>query len=111
VHNHGNLRRDFTYIDDIVDGFVRAVNQPLGYEVINLGNNSPVVLLDFIELLEGALGIEAKKNYLPMQQGDVYETYANIEKAKRLLGFAPQTEFRTGIHHFTEWFRTYFAHT
>jgi len=107
IFNNGDLRRDFTYIDDIVEGFTLAINKPLGYEVINLGNGRPVELLHFVELLEKALGKTAKKNMLPMQQGDVYETYADTTKAKELLGFQAKTNFEEGIQSFADWYRSY----
>lgn len=109
IYNNGDLRRDFTYIDDITDGFVRAVEQPLGYEILNLGNGKPVELLSFVSALESALGLTAQKNLLPMQPGDVYETFADITKAQDLLGYAPQTDFSTGIKAFAEWFKMYRA--
>jgi UDP-glucuronate 4-epimerase len=109
IYNNGDLRRDFTYIDDITDGFVRAVEQPLGYEILNLGNGKPVELLAFVSALESALGLTAQKNLLPMQPGDVYETFADITKAQDLLGYAPQTDFLTGIKAFAEWFKMYRA--
>jgi len=108
IYNHGNLRRDFTYIDDIVDGFVRAVNTPLGFEIINLGNGTPVELVTFVELLEKELGIQAKKNLLPMQTGDVFETFADTHKAKKLLGFEAHTSFAEGIKSFVSWYREYY---
>lgn len=108
IYNEGDLRRDFTYIDDIVDGFVRAVNTPLGYEVLNLGNGNPIELLSFITLLEQELGLEAQKNMLPMQQGDVYETYADTTKAKEKLGFEAKTDFATGIKKFVAWYQEYY---
>ncbi len=107
IFNNGDLRRDFTYIDDIVDGFVRAVEKPLGYEIINLGNGKPVELMDFVKALEEALGIEAKKNMLPMQQGDVFETYADTTKAKELLAFEAKTDFYEGVKKFVDWFKDY----
>lgn len=107
IYNNGDLRRDFTYIDDIVAGFVLALQKPLGYEVINLGNGKPVELLHFVELLEDSLGVQARKNFLPMQQGDVYETYADTTKAKALLGFEAKTSFADGIQSFAQWFRSY----
>jgi len=108
IYNNGDLRRDFTYIDDIVQGFVLAIKTPLDYEVINLGNGSPIELLSFIELLEKALGKTAKKNLLPMQQGDVYETYADTTKAKELLGFEAKTDFETGVANFVAWYKQYY---
>ncbi len=107
VFNEGDLRRDFTYIDDIVEGFVLALEKPLGYEVINLGNGSPVELMDFIGLMEREMDVVAKKEYLPMQTGDVYETYADTSKAKELLGFEAKTSFADGVAAFTKWFKGY----
>ena len=107
IYNNGDLRRDFTYIDDIVDGFVKAVEKPLGYEIINLGNGKPVELIDFVTSLEQVLGVEAKKNMMEMQSGDVYETFADTTKAKELLGFESQTDFHEGIKKFAEWFVEY----
>lgn len=108
VYNQGDLRRDFTHIDDIVAGFVRAVEQPLGFEIINLGLGKPTELLTYIELLEQDLGIAAEKNMLPMQPGDMYETYADTTKAKELLGFAAQVDIESGVRSFTEWFTGYY---
>jgi UDP-glucuronate 4-epimerase len=108
IYNHGDLKRDFTYIDDIVEGFVAAVQQPLKYNIINIGYGAPVKLLDFVELLETALGKPAIKNMLPMQQGDVYETYADTTKAKELLGFAPKMDFKNGVTAFVDWYRGYY---
>jgi UDP-glucuronate 4-epimerase len=109
IYNQGDLRRDFTYIDDIVAGFVKAVDTPLGYSVINLGNGRPVELMRFVELLEKELEVDANKNFLPMQQGDVYETYAETTKAKELLGFESQIDFPEGIHEFVNWYKKYYA--
>lgn len=109
VYNDGNLERDFTYIDDIVAGFALAVQKPQPYEIINLGNGAPVKLMDFISMLETELGVTGKKNFLPMQPGDVYSTYADTTKAKALLGFESQTSFTTGIQEFVRWFRSYTA--
>lgn len=107
VYNHGKLRRDFTYIHDIVAGFALAVETPLGYELVNLGRGEPVELLHYIELLEQALGKDAKKNFLPMQPGDVLETYADTEKAQRVLAYQPQTSIEDGIKQFAEWYQSY----
>jgi len=109
VYNNGDLRRDFTYIADIVEGFVQAIKKPLGYEVVNLGNGQPVDLLYFIELLEKNLGVQAKKNLMPMQQGDVYETYADTTKAKAYLDFRAQTSLEEGMALFTQWYKDYYA--
>ena len=108
IYNNGDLRRDFTYIDDIVQGFVSALENPFDYEVINLGNGSPVELLTFVDLLEKELSQTAIKNMLPMQQGDVYETYADTTKAKELLGFESQTSFETGVKNFVTWYQSYY---
>lgn len=108
IYNQGDLRRDFTYIDDIVEGFVRAIETPLGYEIINLGNGSPVALLDFVEALEKKLGVVARKNLLPMQEGDVYETYADITKARELLGYEPKTSFDDGVQAFVDWYNNFY---
>jgi len=108
IYNNGNLRRDFTYIDDIVEGFVAAIKKPLGYEVVNLGNGRPVELMQFVELLEKSLGVQAQKRMLPMQQGDVFETYADTSKAKELLGFQAVTAFEQGIEVFARWYREYY---
>ena len=108
IYNHGDLRRDFTYIDDIVEGFVQAVHTPLGYEIINIGNGHPVKLLEFVELLEAQLGRPADRNLLPMQQGDVYETYADTTKAKELLGFTAKTDLADGMQVFVDWYQQYY---
>jgi UDP-glucuronate 4-epimerase len=106
IYNNGNHRRDFTYIDDIVEGFVLALQKSFDFEIFNLGNGKPTALLDFVTVLERELGVEAKKNLRPMQPGDVYETYADISKAKDMLGYAPKTDFETGVRMFVEWFKT-----
>lgn len=108
IYNHGDLKRDFTYIDDIVTGFVQAVKTPLGFEVVNLGNGSPVTLLDFVALLETELGITAEKNMLPMQTGDVYETFADTTKAKQQLQFSAETSLEQGIPKFVAWYKAYY---
>ena len=108
IYNNGEQRRDFTYIDDIVSGFVLALEQPLGYEIVNLGNGKPVELMRFIQLLEQAFGKTASKNMQPAQQGDVTETYADTRKAKALLGFESKTDLETGIASFVTWYQSYF---
>ncbi|MFT7644852.1 MAG: UDP-glucuronate 4-epimerase [Candidatus Paceibacteria bacterium] len=109
IYNKGKLRRDFTYIDDIVAGFVLAVEKPVGYEVVNIGRGETVELMDYIKKLETALGSEAKKNFLPMQAGDVYETYADTTKAKNLFGYKSQTSVESGVEKFVEWYQSYYA--
>jgi UDP-glucuronate 4-epimerase len=108
VYNHGNMKRDFTYIDDIVDGTVRALRRPSAYEIFNLGNSNSVGLMEFIAILEEELGQMAEKNMLPMQPGDVAETYADIQKSKTILGFEPKTPLREGIRNFVSWYRGYY---
>ena len=125
VFNHGALERDFTYVDDIVEGTVRVLDQPpvpdptyrkdhpdparsdAPWRVYNIGNHSPVGLLDFIAILEDVLGIEAQKNFLPMQPGDVLATYADVDDLRRDIGFEPRTALREGLSRFVEWFRAY----
>jgi UDP-glucuronate 4-epimerase len=126
VFNHGKMRRDFTYIDDIVEGVVRVLDtvpQPnpawsgvapdpgtskAPYRIYNIGNNQPVELMHFIEVLEACLGGKAEKQLLPMQAGDVPETYADVDDLMRDVGFRPSTPITTGIARFVEWYRTYY---
>jgi UDP-glucuronate 4-epimerase len=113
VFNHGKLQRDFTYIDDIVEGVIRIFEQPpTGAEkhtVYNIGNHQPVELMDFIGELEKALGKEAEKTYLPMQEGDVLITYADTKKLREAIGFAPSTPLKKGIKDFVDWYQAYHA--
>lgn len=111
VYNEGNLRRDFTHIDDIVRGFTKAIEKPLGYEIINLGRGEAVPLLEYIDLLEAALGVTAKRNLLPMQPGDVYETFADTTKAKELLDFTATVPIAAGIDSFAHWYQSYYPTT
>lgn len=126
VFNYGKMQRDFTYIDDVVEGIVRVIdkipepnpdwsgddpdpsssNAP--YKLYNIGNNSPVELLMFIELLEDCLGMKAKKNMLPLQPGDVPVTYADVDDLVRDVGFKPNTPIEVGIVRFVEWYRSYY---
>ncbi len=108
IYNNGDMRRDYTYIDDIVEGFKLAAEKPLGYEILNIGNGAPVELLAFVEVLEKELGITAEKNMLPMQQGDVYETFADTSKAKELLGFEAKVDFPEGVKNFVKWYKEYY---
>jgi len=112
VFNHGEMRRDFTYIDDIVAGVIAAADMdPLPGEgaarhrVYNIGNNKPERLMDFIAAIEDAAGRKAEKIMLPMQPGDVHETYANIDRISADLGFAPTTSLAEGIPQFVDWFK------
>jgi UDP-glucuronate 4-epimerase len=109
VFNNGLMRRDFTYIDDIIDGTVASLGRPARYEIFNLGNSQSVELLDFIRMLEEELGIKAEKRMLPMQPGDVEETSAEISRSRDLLGFEPKTSLRDGIRKFLAWYRSYYS--
>lgn len=108
VFNNGKMRRDFTFIDDIVKGIKRSLEKSYPYEVFNLGNNSPVELEYFISLIEKAMGKEAKKDYLPLQPGDVVETYADIEYTKEKLDWQPETSIEEGVEEFISWYRRYY---
>lgn len=108
VYNFGNMQRDFTYIDDIVDGTIAATERPVPYEIYNLGNSISVRLLEFIGILEEELGQVAEKNMMPMQPGDVAETFADIKKSRKDLGFNPKTPLKEGIKEFVAWYRAYY---
>jgi UDP-glucuronate 4-epimerase len=112
VFNNGDMSRDFTYIDDIVDGVVGIVaqEQSSGHVVYNIGNNKPTELLDFISMLEDKLGSKAVMNLMPMQKGDVYSTYADISDINRLTGFSPSTSLSVGLGQWVEWFRQWRGH-
>jgi len=105
VYNFGNMKRDFTYVADIVEGILLALRKEFDHEIINLGNNNPVALNYFIELIEKATGKQANKKMMEMQSGDVPVTCADISKAKRLLGWEPKTSIEEGIKRFVEWFK------
>jgi UDP-glucuronate 4-epimerase len=113
VYNHGRMKRDFTYVDDIVEGLVRVLDtrpaaQP-PYKVYNIGNHQPVELLDFIAVLEDCLGKKAERRLLPMQPGDVPATFADVDELMRDVGFRPDTPIEEGIRRFTEWYREYYG--
>ena len=108
IYNFGRMKRDFTYIDDIVDGTISALNSPFRYEIFNLGNSKAVELMELVKIVQEELGLEVEKNFLPLQAGDVPETYANIEKTRRMLSFNPKTSLRTGIRKFLTWYRDYY---
>lgn len=128
VFNQGNMRRDFTYIDDVVQGVIRAAarvavpdpdwnsadpdpgTSSAPYRVYNIGNNQPVELLRMIQVLEDALGTKAVTNMLPMQPGDVPETYADVDDLVRDVGFRPGTSLEVGLGRFVEWYRGYYTH-
>jgi len=107
VYNFGNMQRDFTYIDDIIDGTVAAIDLEAKNELFNLGNHHPEPLSALIELLEKNLGKKANINYLPMQAGDVTSTYSDITHSQALLGFLPKVTLAEGIHKFISWYTTY----
>ncbi|EKE08176.1 MAG: NAD-dependent epimerase/dehydratase [uncultured bacterium] len=107
VFNYGRMKRDFTYIDDIVNGTVAAIDLEAPCEIFNLGNHCPVSLLSLIQTLEEALGKEAIQEMLPMQTGEVLETFADIEKSQTLLNFHPRVSLQEGILQFVDWFKWY----
>lgn len=116
IYNNGDMYRDFTYIDDIVEGVENILCNPPAenakgarYKVYNIGNNKPVKLMDYIETLEKCLGKTAKKEYLPMQPGDVYQTYADVSELMRDYGFKPDTSIEEGLSRFVDWYRTYYG--
>ena len=126
VFNHGKMQRDFTFIDDIVEGVVRVLDKPAvpnpnfdakqpdpgtsnaPYRVFNIGNNQPVKLMEYIDALETTLGRIAEKNFLPMQPGDVPATYADTIELDAWVGFKPNTPVREGVSRFVEWYRDYY---
>lgn len=126
VYNFGKMKRDFTYIDDVIEGVVRVMKQPpqanlkgnnnqldtaistAPYKLYNIGNNSPVELMSFIEVIEKTLGKTAQKQLLPIQPGDVLCTYADVDDLTRDVGFKPTTTIDQGISHFVEWYKTYY---
>lgn len=126
VYNNGDMRRDFTYIEDIVEGILRIqdviptvdenwtvetgspATSGAPYRVYNIGHGSPVKLMDYIEALEVALGIEAKKNFMPMQPGDVYATYADTQDLFSATGYQPQVKVKEGVQAFVDWYRGFY---
>jgi UDP-glucuronate 4-epimerase len=126
VFNYGQHKRDFTYIDDIVEGVVRTLDRvatpnpewrgdepdpgtsKAPYRLYNIGNHEPVELMRFIEILENCLGKKAEKNFLPMQDGDVPATFADVDDLMRDVGYAPRTSIETGIARFVDWYRDYY---
>ncbi len=115
IYNHGDMMRDFTYIDDIVTGVKNILCNPpkqdengAAYKIYNIGNNKPEKLMDYIATLEKCLGREAQKEYLPMQPGDVYETYADVQELIDDFGFKPSTTIEEGLERFAQWFLEYY---
>ncbi len=109
VFNHGDMQRDFTYIDDIVEGTIRVLDRPSRYAVYNIGNHQPVELLDYIAALGRALGKEPRLEMQPMQPGDVKATYADTSALQKAVGFAPSTPLGVGLERFAQWFRQYYG--
>ncbi|GBD73071.1 Protein CapI [Tetragenococcus halophilus subsp. halophilus] len=127
VYNHGKMLRDFTYVDDIVEAVSRLVNKPatpnpewtgadpdpssssVPYKIYNIGNNSPVRLMEFVEAIENKLGKVAKKNYMDLQPGDVPETYANVDDLYRDIDFKPETTIQEGVNRFVDWYLEYYG--
>ena len=126
VFNNGNHTRDFTYIDDIVEGVIKVSDQPAKenhdwnsldpdpssgncpYQILNIGNNNPVQLNDYIKAIENCLGIKAIKNMLPLQEGDVPDTYADVTSLSKLVGYKPNTTVNEGVEKFVKWFKEYY---
>ncbi len=109
VFNFGKMKRDFTYINDIVDGILLALEKTNGYQIFNLGNNKPVELEYFISCIEREIGKSAKKKYLELQPGDVLETFADIEYTKEVLGWEPKTRTEEAIKAFIGWYKEYYG--
>lgn len=124
VYNHGDLLRDFTYIDDIIEGITKLAQVPPSrgnpvsrndslspvapFRLVNIGHSKPVRLMDYIEAIETSIGRQAIKNMVDMQPGDVKQTYANTELLKDLTGYSPATDVKTGVANFVDWFRNYY---
>ena len=126
VFNHGNHSRDFTYIDDIVDGILKTIDNPASinldwksddpdpatsktpWRIYNIGNNKPVNLMDYIKALENSLGKKAKFNFLPLQPGDVKDTFASVENLKKNFNYQPSISVDEGVSKFVKWFKDYY---
>jgi UDP-glucuronate 4-epimerase len=112
IYNNGDLKRDFTYIDDVVKGIANILPKELTcnprYQILNIGNSKPVNLMDFISTLEEKLGKSAMKNYLPMQLGDVNETYASTKKLEAFTNYKPSTSLKDGLEKFADWYNSYY---
>jgi UDP-glucuronate 4-epimerase len=126
VFNHGKMQRDFTYIDDIIEGVVRVMGRlpetnpewsgaapdpgssSAPYKVYNIGNNNPVELIKFIEVIEEALGKKAKMEFMDLQPGDVVATYADVDDLIEDVGFKPETPIETGVENFIEWYKDFY---
>ncbi|MCG8700431.1 MAG: NAD-dependent epimerase/dehydratase family protein, partial [Bacteroidales bacterium] len=128
IYNNGHMNRDFTYIDDIISGIVHVVNNPskkddqwsgkapnpsssvAPYSIYNIGNNNPVKLLDFIDAIEEAVGKEAIRNYMPIQPGDVPNTFADVSKLESDFNYKPDTPIKTGVERFVNWFKQFYGY-
>jgi UDP-glucuronate 4-epimerase len=111
LYNGGQMHRDWTYVDDIVAGVVAAADKRLGYEIVNLGRGEPVLLADFVAAIEELAGKKARLTPAPMMDADIAYTRADISKANRLLGYAPQISVREGVRRFYEWYQRAIAST
>ncbi len=109
VFNNGEMSRDFTYIDDIIEGIIKVIDNPSDFNVYNIGNNAPLSLMEFIETLENALGKKAEKNFMPMQDGDVVSTYADVSGLIDDFGYKPDTKLSDGIFEFVKWYRKFYG--
>ena len=112
VYGEGRMARDFTYIDDIVDGILGALDhppEPHAHRILNIGDSRPVGLMDMISALESALGMEAEKIMRPMQPGDVTSTYADISRLHALTGYAPKVMLEDGLKRFVSWYRDFYG--
>ncbi|TYP97334.1 UDP-glucuronate 4-epimerase [Tenacibaculum adriaticum] len=111
VFNYGKMERDFTYIDDIVESVKRVLEKPVTerelYKLYNIGNGSPIKLLDFIEEIESNLGVKSKKNMMPIQQGDVERTWADVSELQKDYNYSPKVDVKTGVKQFIDWFKNY----
>jgi UDP-glucuronate 4-epimerase len=108
VFNNGNMSRDFTYINDIIAGIVKVIENPSDFKVYNIGNNSPVSLMEFIKTIEKSIGKEAVKNFLPMQDGDVESTFADVSGLVNDFDYKPDTSLVDGISEFIKWYRNFY---
>ena len=119
IYNYGKMRRDFTYIDDVVEGLFRCCFKPVlddkssslehaaPFKIFNIGNGNPIQLMDFIKILESKLGLNAIKEYLPIQKGDVIETFADTTELQKWINFSPKTNIEDGLDEFIKWYKSY----
>ena len=119
IYNYGKMRRDFTYIDDVIEGLFRCCFKPVldiksssleqaaPFKIFNIGNGNPIKLMDFIKILESKLGLNATKEYLPIQKGDVIETFADTTELQKWINFSPETNIEDGLDEFIKWYKSY----